>query len=79
MNTSQVGDPRQQAGLELPAVAEEGTAASLLCANTAVRHVEEVGEASIALLYLALSRPLLSQHDRANRSELFSRMTAASQ
>jgi hypothetical protein len=36
------GDPRQQAGLELPAVAEHGTAAAVLCANTSVNRVEEV-------------------------------------
>jgi len=36
------GDPRQQAGLELPAVAEHGTAALALSASTAVRRVEEV-------------------------------------
>jgi len=36
------GDPRQQAGLELPAVAEHGTAAQALAANTCVDRVEEV-------------------------------------
>eukprot|EP00802_Teleaulax_amphioxeia_P024438 Tamp_25137.p1 GENE.Tamp_25137~~Tamp_25137.p1 ORF type:complete len:238 (-),score=46.03 Tamp_25137:242-934(-) len=36
------GDPREQAGLELPAVAEHGTAARALAANTAVRRVEEL-------------------------------------
>lgn len=36
------GDPRQQAGLELPAVAEAGTAAALLSAQTGVLRVEEL-------------------------------------
>ena len=44
-------DPRQQAGLELPAVAEHGTAARALSANSAVCRVEEVIDKRCALVF----------------------------